>query len=40
MMRSLTEILDRSSATILGDVVGAAALMVILIGGLSLPSVF
>jgi|AACY02.16.fsa_nt_gi hypothetical protein len=39
MARQVADIIDRSRSTILSDALGAAALVVILIGGLSLPAI-
>lgn len=40
MAQQVADIIDRSRSTILGDAVGAAALVVILFGGLCLPAMF
>ncbi len=40
MLRQIKTVTRRSSDTLLGDAVGAAALMVTLVGGLYLPGVF
>lgn len=38
MARQVAEIIDRSRSTLLGDALGAVALIVILFGGLTLPA--
>ena len=38
MTKTLSEMLTRSRGTVLTDAIGAAALVVILIGGLNLPN--
>jgi len=40
MMTDLKDVLARSSATLLGDAAGAMSLAVLLVMGLTLPSVF
>lgn len=38
MTRAISEMFARSRSTVLADAIGAAALVVILVGGLNLPS--
>ena len=39
MTKQIKDVLERNGSTILADALGAAALLVILFGGLSLPAI-